>query len=261
MSIHYLKTLCFICAAGAMTLTSTLFAQDDDNVFDEDDSQEIAQIELSDHSETCIAKLSKAVNLKPSQKQEIHDVYLQSESAQKATWEKFSQAQRSVIAIEAEMYASIGSRMTESQRQTFTSARNGQHDKMVAKSNGTVSPKKIKETSGRKSKSANKSRRGSSKTQTTKPKMLTASESFVQTSIITPMEEVVDSVGLNGDESAKCKTACHAYHTKLNVAWAKVERLRKELVNQEANTIKAVSKVLTEEQILELEKHRTLALK
>jgi hypothetical protein len=75
------------------------------------------------------------------------------------------------------------------------------------------------------------------------------------------MEQVVASLGVSSEESAKCKTACSAYRIKLNTAWNEIHTLRNELVTQEAKTIQEVAKVLTKEQISKLEQHRTLASK
>ena len=75
------------------------------------------------------------------------------------------------------------------------------------------------------------------------------------------MEQIVVSLLMSRAQSAKCKSACHAYHTKLNSTWTEVNQLRKELVTQKAKAFNAVAKVLTKEQISKLEKHQALALK
>ena len=67
------------------------------------------------------------------------------------------------------------------------------------------------------------------------------------------MEQAVVSLGLDSEESAKCKSACRVFHTKLNTVWNEIHSLRGDMVTQQAMTIKAVAKVLTKEQILKLE--------
>ena len=252
-----------------MALSTTLSAQQNGPLLTTQQQEDQTSV-LSEYSESCIAELTKVVELNPDQEAKIHDVYQKSEVEQQAMWHKFAQAQLAAITIEAEMYSAMEARMSDSQKQAFTAARTSQLEKKAADTSKPKASRKIRETSGRTYKTPIKNGEESEqalngeaekKTQNPEVESYTHADSFVQTSIIAPMEQVVVSLGLNSEESAKCKSACRVFHTKLNTAWNEIHSLRGELVTQQAMTIKAVAMVLTKEQISKLEKHRALASK
>lgn len=118
---------------------------------------------------------------------------MQSEIAQKATWQKFNRTLLSAIDIEAEMYTTMEARMTDSQKQTFTAARTSQQEKIAAGTYAHGTPRRIRETSGRSEKNlANKgdnwdlTLQGTSDkpTQSSNGEPQTSSESYVQTETI-----------------------------------------------------------------------------
>jgi hypothetical protein len=264
-----MKPFCLVCAIGTMMLTTTLSAQQN-NTQSRNQPQESQQSTLSEHAEECLAELSKVVDLSTDQKQKVHDVYVQNEIAQKATWQKFNRTLLSAVDIEAEMHTTMEARMTDSQKQTFTAARTSQQAKMSAGTDAPSSPRRIRETSGRsEKKQANKgdnwdlTLQGNSEnpTRNSSEEPQTSSESYVQTEIIAPMKRIMVSLDMNPEQSDRCESACHAYHSRLNSTWSEINDLRNELVSQKTKTFKSVSKVLTEEQISKLEKHRATALK
>lgn len=269
MTIRYLKTISLFCAIGTMALSTTLSAQQNGPLLTTQPQEDQTSV-LSEHSESCIAKLTKVVELNPDQVSNIHDVYQKREVEQRATWHKFAQAQLAAISIEAEMYATMEARMSDSQKQTFTTARTSPRTEAAEEKISLKTLAKTWEKFGRKDKSLDENAAQFSpkvgdglekQAQTATKRSLSPSESFVRASIIAPMEQAVVSLGLSSEESAKCKSACRVFHTKLNTAWDEIHSLRGELVTQQANTIKAVTKVLTKDQISKLEKHRALASK
>lgn len=269
MNIQHLRTICLIGVLSLASLTPNLSAQLNEPIL-EFKSQSTQPTELGEHSKECIAELAKVLELKPDQEQAIRDVYSESEVAQEAAWKKFNMAQSSAINIEAEMYSSAESRLTDSQKKTFKAARMKQQEKMTKGTYTSDTSRKLRETSGRKSPFSEGARDKPNQepTRTVKKSssapfgvLDTPAKSFVQTAIISPFEQVVVSLGMNSDENAECDLLCGVYRTRLDTAWKEIHCLRSELVNQKVVTLNAITEILTNEQRAKLEKNRAIASK
>lgn len=260
MSHTFFKLVGSVACACLVTLTPT-FADDNAKTSDQKKA-----------ADKWISELSSKVQLTSEQTEKIREKLNKDEAKITETWQKFTEANAKAIALEATMYAAIEDGMTDQQKQQFRESRDSQAkaDKGSEKLNQQTSAdsaknksqkddnekqsdsdKISKDKSGKGESDDKLSGDGDNKSGSSDPAYV-----YVTETIIVPVQRLVSDVNMDDAQRKKCSQACRQFHTKLHKAWNDVSRYHAELVQLEADKMRAVESVLNEGQLQKLKGSR-----